>query len=256
MIRRVAKTFVVLSVVVAGIAIWIKFDRPINTIVIEGDLTLAEQVAMQKHIGTLDLPGILSLALPRLETQLQQMDWARRVDVRRRWPNKLVIYVYKESPVAQWDDHTFLSADGDILQLPDQYDQLPRLSAQLSSPRESMEIFRLLQQYAARQGLEILELTETAQGEWHVGFKSGTVLRLGAVELEARMNRFLSAYTNIIQQQRRPVAYVDARYPSGVAVRYSEIDVAKFDALLPIQAQNWGQSTVAKQTNGNLTDGR
>ncbi|HCY04650.1 MAG TPA: hypothetical protein DHU16_04295 [Gammaproteobacteria bacterium] len=256
MIRRVAKTFVVLSVVVAGIAIWIKFDRPINTIVIEGDLTLAEQVAMQKHIGTLDLPGILSLALPRLETQLQQMDWARRVDVRRRWPNKLVIYVYKESPVAQWDDHTFLSADGDILQLPDQYDQLPRLSAQLSSPRESMEIFRLLQQYAARQGLEILELTETAQGEWHVGFESGTVVRLGAVELEARMSRFLSAYTNIIQQQRRPVAYVDARYPSGVAVRYSEIDVAKFDALVPIQAQNWGQSTVAKQTNGNLTDGR
>ena len=251
-----AKTFVVLSVVVAGIAIWIKFDRPINTIVIEGDLTLAEQVAMQKHIGTLDLPGILSLALPRLETQLQQMDWARRVDVRRRWPNKLVIYVYKESPVAQWDDHTFLSADGDILQLPDQYDQLPRLSAQLSSPRESMEIFRLLQQYAARQGLEILELTETAQGEWHVGFESGTVVRLGAVELEARMSRFLSAYTNIIQQQRRPVAYVDARYPSGVAVRYSEIDVAKFDALVPIQAQNWGQSTVAKQTNGNLTDGR
>lgn len=246
----------VLSVVVAGIAIWIKFDRPINTIVIEGDLTLAEQVAMQKHIGTLDLPGILSLALPRLETQLQQMDWARRVDVRRRWPNKLVIYVYKESPVAQWDDHTFLSADGDILQLPDQYDQLPRLSAQLSSPRESMEIFRLLQQYAARQGLEILELTETAQGEWHVGFESGTVVRLGAVELEARMSRFLSAYTNIIQQQRRPVAYVDARYPSGVAVRYSEIDVAKFDALVPIQAQNWGQSTVAKQTNGNLTDGR
>ena len=256
MIRRVAKTFVVLSVVVAGIAIWIKFDRPINTIVIEGDLTLAEQVAMQKHIGTLDLPGILSLALPRLETQLQQMDWARRVDVRRRWPNKLVIYVYKESPVAQWDDHTFLSADGDILQLPDQYDQLPRLSAQLSSPRESMEIFRLLQQYAARQGLEILELTETAQGEWHVGFESGTVVRLGAVELEARMSRFLSAYTNIIQQQRRPVAYVDARYPSGVAVRYSEIDVAKFDALVPIQAQNWGQSTVAEQTNGNLTDGR
>lgn len=256
MIRRVAKTFVVLSVVVAGIAIWIKFDRPINTIVIEGDLTLAEQVAMQKHIGTLDLPGILSLALPRLETQLQQMDWARRVDVRRRWPNKLVIYVYKESPVAQWDDHTFLSADGDILQLPDQYDQLPRLSAQLSSPRESMEIFRLLQQYAARQGLEILELTETAQGEWHVGFESGTVVRLGAVELEARMSRFLSAYTNIIQQQRRPVAYVDARYPSGVAVRYSEIDVAKFDALVPIQAQNWDQSTVAKQTNGNLTDGR
>ena len=246
----------VIGAALVCVAMWIKFDRPIDKIVIEGDLTLAEQAAMQKHIGGFELPGILSLVLPRLETQLQQMDWARRVDVRRRWPNQLVIYVYKESPVAQWDDHTFLSADGDILQLPDQYDQLPRLSAQLSSPRESMEIFRLLQQYAARQGLAILELAETAQGEWHVGFESGMVLRLGAVELEARMQRFLRAYNSIIQRQRRPVAYVDARYPGGVAVRYSEIDVAKFDALVPIQAQNWGQSNAVQETDGNLTDGR
>ena len=215
MFKRLAKTLLTLSVVVAGIAVWIKFDRPIDTIVIEGDLTPAEQVAMQVQIGDLDLPGILSLDLPGFEAQLQQMDWARRVDVRRRWPNKLVIYVYKESPVAQWDDHTFLSADGDILQLPDQYDRLPKLSAQLSSPRESMEIFRLLQQYAARQSLTILELTETAQGEWQVGFESGTVLHLGAVELEARMNR-LRAYVGIIQQQQRPVAYVMLATPAAL----------------------------------------
>ena len=99
-------------------------------------------------------------------------------------------------------------------------------------------------------------MTETAQGEWQVGFESGTVVHLGAVELEARMNRFLRAYVDIIQQQQRPVAYVDARYPSGVAVRYSEIDVAKFDALGPIQAQNWGQNTGMKQADRNLTNGR
>ena len=256
MIKRLIKVLAILCVVIGGISIWIKFDRPIDTIVIEGDLTLAEQVAMQEQISGLNLKGILSLDLSGFETQLQLMDWARRVDVRRRWPNKLVIYVYKESPVAQWDDHTFLSADGDILQLPDQYDQLPRLSAQLSSPRESMEIFRLLQQYAAREGLAILELTESAQGEWQVGFESGTVVRLGAVELEARMIRFLRAYANIIQHQQRPVAYVDARYPSGVAVRYSEIDVAKFDALGAIQAQNWVQTTGLKQTNSNVINGR
>jgi cell division protein FtsQ len=184
------------------------------------------------------------------------MDWARRVDVRRRWPNKLVIYVYKESPVAQWDDYTFLSADGDILELPDQYDQLPRLSAQLSSPQESMEIFRLLQQYAARQDLTILELTENGQGEWQLGFESGTILRLGAADIEARMNRFLSAYASIIELQQRPVAYVDARYSSGIAVRYSEIDVAKIDALGFIQAQNWRQEMAADRINSNSNDGR
>ena len=59
-----------------------------------------------------------------------------------------------------------------------------------------MEIFRLLQQYAARQDLSILELNENAQGEWQLGFESGTILRLGAEDLEARMNRF-SQHTRV-----------------------------------------------------------
>jgi cell division protein FtsQ len=256
MIRRSFAVFAIVALLTAGVFTWFKFDRPIDTIVIEGDLTEAEQGVMQQRISGLGLPGILSLNLSSFEAQLQEMDWARRVDVRRRWPNKLVIYVYKESPVAQWNDYTFLSADGAILELPDQYDQLPRLSAELSSPRESMEIFRLLQQYAARQDLSILELNENAQGEWQLGFESGTILRLGAEDLEARMNRFLSAYASIIKQQQRPVAYVDARYPSGIAVRYSEIDVAKLDALGGIQAQNWGQGMVGERINTNSNDGR
>ena len=119
-----------------------------------------------------------------------------------------------------------------------------------------MEIFRLLQQYAARQDLSILELSENAQGEWQLGLASGTIVRLGAANIEARMNRFLNAYASIINQQQRPVAYVDARYPSGIAVRYSEIDVAKLDALGRIQAQNWGEGWLPSGLTANSNDGR
>ena len=94
MIKRVLAGITAVSLLIAGSFIWFKFDRPIETVVIEGDLTGAEQGVMQQHIRGLELPGILSLNLPAFEAQLQEMDWARRVDVRRRWPNKLVIYVY------------------------------------------------------------------------------------------------------------------------------------------------------------------
>jgi hypothetical protein len=70
------------------------------------------------------------------------------------------------------------------------------------------------------------------------------------------MSRFLSAYASIIELQQRPVAYVDARYSSGIAVRYSEIDVAKIDALGVIQAQNWRQEMAADRINSNSNDGR
>ena len=64
MIKRVLAGITAVSLLIAGSFIWFKFDRPIETVVIEGDLTGAEQGVMQQHIRGLELPGILSLNLP------------------------------------------------------------------------------------------------------------------------------------------------------------------------------------------------
>ena len=64
MIKRLIKVLTILCVVIGGISIWIKFDRPIDTIVIEGDLTLAEQEAMQKQIAGLNPVSYTHLTLP------------------------------------------------------------------------------------------------------------------------------------------------------------------------------------------------
>jgi cell division septal protein FtsQ len=57
MIKRGFTAVALLSLLVLGTFAWLKFDRPIDTIVIEGDLTQAEQGAMQRHISSLGLPG-------------------------------------------------------------------------------------------------------------------------------------------------------------------------------------------------------
>jgi cell division protein FtsQ len=83
-----------------------------------------------------------------------------------------------------------------------------------------MEVYRLLQQFASRQGLRIMELSESAEGEWVVEFANGLALHLGGSEINARMNRFLRAYENVLREKAEIIDYVDARYPSGIAVKF------------------------------------
>ena len=78
----------------------------------------------------------------------------------------------------------------------------------------------MLQQFASRQGLRIMELSESAEGEWVVEFANGLALHLGGSEINARMNRFLRAYENVLREKAEIIDYVDARYPSGIAVKF------------------------------------
>ena len=53
-----------------------------------------------------------------------------------------------------------------------------------------------------------------------MGFSGGMHLRLGARDVNERMERFLRAYAVALKDQPRRIDYVDARYTSGIAVRF------------------------------------
>ena len=67
-------------------------------------------------------------------------------------------------PVARWGEQDYLAASGEPMQLPGRHPDLPALWAHISSPQQAMEVYRLLQLYAARQNLQIVTLTESPQG--------------------------------------------------------------------------------------------
>jgi cell division protein FtsQ len=202
--------------------LWLILDKPITTLVVKGEMTIAEREKIQLALGAVDVAGILSTDLREFELVLGSMGWAKGVDIRRKWPNKMVVNIRKENPVAKWGLSEYLAGDGSVLLLPDGHPNLPRLRSSLSSPRQSMQVYRLLQQFASRQSLRIMELSESAEGEWIVGFSNGLALHLGSREINARMNRFLRAYGSTLQEKAAMIDYIDARYPSGIAVKFVE----------------------------------
>ena len=220
MIRRVlGLTLLLLGVLSLPIA-WRLLDRPIATIVVTGEVTEAERNQIRDALGQTSLQGILSTNLTQLHERLQSMGWPRNVDLRRRWPNKIVVSVTKVRPVARWGEGSYLAADGSELALPDDYPNLPHLNSGISSPQQTMEVFRLLQQLAERQDLRIVYLAESARGEWRLQFASGMRLQLGAERITERMHRFLRSHQQTLGHRVAAIDYVDARYTSGIAVRF------------------------------------
>ena len=220
MVKRLVLTLVAVVGLVLVYAAWSALDRPIQTVVVSGEPTQAERRRVEESMASAELAGILSTNLEVIEARLRQMGWTRDVTVRRHWPDRLEIRLHKVVPVARWGDHDYLAANGQPLQLPDHYADLPFLNAQISTPQQTMEVYRLLQLFASRQALRITHLTESPQGEWQVGFASGMRLRLGARDVYERMDRFLRAYVVALKDQPRRIDYVDARYTSGIAVRF------------------------------------
>lgn len=199
---------------------WPALDQPIRTVIVSGEPTQAERLGIQESISKIELGGILTTDLGEVERQLRQMGWTRQVMVRRQWPDRLEVRLHKVVPVAKWGENDYLAANGNPLQLPNEYPNLPSLSAHISSPQQAMELYRLLQLFAVRQGLTIKTLAETPQGEWEVGFKNGVNLKLGSSDVNGRMQRFLRAYGIALKTQPQTIEYVDARYTNGIAVRF------------------------------------
>ena len=220
MLRKAMKTLGLTFVFAASWQLWAILDKPIDTLVVKGDMTPAERTRIRDALIDANVEGILSTDLADFEDTLKSMGWARGVDIRRKWPNKLIVNIRKESPVAKWGMDDYLAADGSLLQLPDQYPNLPTLRSSVSNPQQSMEVYRLLQQFASRQALRIMDLSESAEGEWVVEFANGLALHLGSSKINARMKRFLRAYSSVLREKVAIIDYVDARYPSGIAVKF------------------------------------
>lgn len=218
MIRRLGVILGSVLMALAALLVWHQLDQPVQVVRVEGPLTPAEQRAVREVVSRAVPARVLSLDLEALTADIRSLSWPREVHVRRVWPHSLVVNVDKEAPVASWGEEGYLTSAGKIVHLPDLLSDLPVLDARLSTPRQAMEVFLLLQKQLDGGGLRITRLRENALGEWELTLASGLVLQLGNDFLTQRLDRFMMVYRQVLEDEPQDGLHADARYGNGVAV--------------------------------------
>lgn len=77
-------------------------DRPISRISVQGDLRYISQQAVQERIAPFAAASFLEVDLAAMRGELEQMSWIASAEVRRVWPDQLVIRLEEQLPIARW----------------------------------------------------------------------------------------------------------------------------------------------------------
>jgi len=210
--------FVVAAFCLAGLT-WRVLHAPVEAVRIAGDLTRVEHEEVRAAVVSALQSAMTSVS--DIAAAIENLDWARDASVRRVWPQTLQVWVERAAITARWGEDRYLTTGGDVVAAPEPpLEALPNLSGTLSSGVETMRVYEMLSGRLAAHGIGLTSLEETDLGGWRLTLDTGATVLLGAEDLAGRIDRVLIVYEDALRDRTHEVARLDARYGSGVAVRW------------------------------------
>jgi cell division septal protein FtsQ len=184
---------------------------------IEGD----DQIdAINQQLTVLN-PEAASIA--EIKLGLEELEWVHHVNVRKRWPDKLSVFVAAQAPLARWNETSFLNADGEVFHSSFiDSSGLPSLMGPLGTERLVMWQYQKLNGVVGTAGenVELLRLSDRGSWSFNLG---GVFVRLGKEDILERMRRFLRVFKEVgFSEKLIDIVEIDTRYPNGIAVRWKD----------------------------------
>lgn len=200
-------------------------NMPIKTMLIKGKFRHLDRDNLRRVMSKAIDGGFFTTDIQRIRKAGQSLPWVDDVSISRVWPDKLIMEVSEQRPVARWRAKALVNGRGQVF-----YPVKPMLKwpeLQLSGLDEKApEVLAFHAQVSAGfilRDLRIQSLALDERTEWTIGLDDGLQIVVGRKHAAARLRRFLRLYDAISNQELKPVR-VDLRYEQGFAVDWREQD--------------------------------
>ncbi|MCP1626114.1 cell division protein FtsQ/DivIB [Pseudomonas sp. LABIM340] len=199
-------------------------DRPIAKVSVEGDLSYISQAAVQQRISPYVSASFFTIDLAGMRQELEQMPWIAHAEVRRVWPDQVVVRLDEQLPIARWGDEALLNNQGQAFAPREvaNYEHLPRLSGPQRAQQQVMQQYQILSQMLRPLGFTIASLDMSSRGAWTLGTAQGVEIMLGRDHAVEQIRRFVTIYDKALKDQITKIARIDMRYPNGLAVGWRD----------------------------------
>ena len=199
-------------------------DLPIAKVRVEGDLSYISQQAVQQHIEPFVQASFFSVDLVGMRNELEQMPWIASAQVRRVWPDQLVVKLEEQLPIARWGDEALLNNQGQAFAPRElaNYQHLPQLYGPKRAQQRVMQQYQVLSQMLRPMGFTVVRLELRERGSWFLSTGQGIELLLGRDHLVEKMRRLSVIFDKALKEQQTNIARIDLRYANGLAVAWRE----------------------------------
>lgn len=206
--------------------------RPIKQVLVEGAFQFISSEVLQRQIELYVKDSFLELELGDLKQKLEQNPWIDSVAIARVWPDRLIVRVVEQQPIAQWGKKGFLNMRGDIVEVEKttKIQALPLLQGDDRYAQEIMGQYLRVGKLLAQQDLVLaaVELDDTRA--WTLRLQSGITIKLGRERLWEKLQYLLTAKSGELGKDFHKIQLVDMRYPSGFAVTWKSAEANHYVA--------------------------
>ena len=213
------------------------FERPIKSVVVEGEFQLISKQRATELIGNEIDGDFLKLDLMKLKEALLSDPWVEKVTLNRRWPDTLVVKIVEQKPIARWGDG-FLNQRGEIVRVEDAgpLSGLPWLQGNEADAIEILQQYQDLSQILRSRGLDVLALKCDNKKSWRLTVKNHVDIAIGRDQVMEKIRRFVTVYDAHLNSVWSDVKAIDVRYTNGIAVRWvADSAMAKKYLKSPLQ---------------------
>lgn len=200
---------------------WQKVNaQKIATVQIEGALRFVSGEDIKEAVSRFASESLVAIDLDLLKKELEAQPWIAQVAVRREWPDRLVIQVDEEQPIARWNERHLLNQQGQIFspENPMIELQLPRLTGPEQSEQTVMLQYLQFNQLLYPLGVRIRDLALNDRGAWTMTLTNGAEVRLGRDRVIERLRRLIVFLESEHGKQITNIGSIDLRYRNGIAV--------------------------------------
>ena len=185
-----------------------------------------------KHVGAAQIraavaprvdQGFFALDLGAVQQAVAALPWVESVEVRKRWPDTLVLRVTERQPFARWNDNQLISRKGVVFNAtePAGGPTLPDLRGPDARLAEVVGFYSEARKAFARSQVQIEGLTLTDRGSWSIRIGDGAQVIVGdSAQAGSRLHQFLDVLPQLMAGHDGGFVYADLRYTNGFAVRW------------------------------------
>lgn len=231
--RQLKRRWLRRVVLVAGLALltatpaallikWHAQSFAVQAVTIEGEFHNAQAHEIELALRPYVEGDFFTANLTNARAALLELSWIRDVSLKRRWPNRIIVKIEEQVPVAIWNETQFLNDAAGIFKhrYIDQAQALAKLSGPAASEQKVLAQFVLWRSWLRQAGLDLVGIRLDERHSWMLITGDGVGINLGKEKVEARLQRFLRAFPRHLRSRMSEVRAIDLRYSNGFAVSW------------------------------------
>jgi cell division protein FtsQ len=217
---------------------------PLRAIVIEGEIERSSVATLRAYALPRLRGNFVGLDLQQARSAFESAPWVRRAQVRREWPDRLVVTIEEHEPTALWRagpdadeaDERLVNDRGEIFEanVGDVADEaLPIYEGPAAQVPAIRALFERLQPLFDAADLPIERVALSPRGSWQLTLVEGAVVELGRgseAEIVNRARRFTETIVDVGSHFKTELAHADLRHADAYAVRLRHVTTQQPEA--------------------------